>query len=157
MGSHNKKMEKQYMVQRDKHRKAITQTIPFKKEGGIEKKHTLWSLFIMLLSFSLSTGLLLLSSNLFSNAEMMWAFVIVIIIIAVGILFDTIGVAVTAAEETPFHSMAARKMKGARQSILLIRNASKVSIIPVTVPSSPTKGANKAIVLINMAYFLISI
>jgi CBS domain containing-hemolysin-like protein len=55
------------------------------------------------------------------------ALVVVFVIVLVGILFDMIGVAVAAAEETPFHSMAARKIHGARQSIRLIRSAPRVS------------------------------
>ena len=35
--------------------------------------------------------------------------------------------AVTAADETPFHSMASKRLKGARQSINLLRNAPRVS------------------------------
>ncbi len=123
------KSESKYMAQRDKHRKAITQSIPFKREAGLERRHTLWSLFIMALSFSISVLLLLLSSSLFAHVEPIGAFLVVIVIMAVGIVFDMIGVAVTAAEEIPFHSMASRKMRGARHSILLIRNASRVSSI----------------------------
>ncbi len=124
-----KKSEGKYLTQRDKHRKSIAQTIPFKREPGLERRHTIWSLFIMALSFSVSVLLLLMSSSLFAQVEPVWAFLSVIVIIAVGIAFDMIGVAVAAAEETPFHSMASRKVRGARHSILLIRNAPKVSSI----------------------------
>ena len=124
-----RKSEGKYMAQRDKHRKAIIQSIPFKREAGLERKHTFWSLFIMILSFSISVLLLLLSNSLFAHVEPLWAFFVVIVIIAVGIVFDMIGIAVTAAEETPFHSMASRKLRGARHSILLIQNASRVSSI----------------------------
>ena len=44
-----------------------------------------------------------------------------------GIFFDIIGVAVTAASEVPFHSMASKKIPGAKISIKLVRNADKVS------------------------------
>ena len=37
-----------------------------------------------------------------------------------------IGVAVTAADEKPFHSMSAQKVRGARVAITLKRNADKV-------------------------------
>ena len=47
----------------------------------------------------------------------------------IGILFDVVGVAVTSADETPFHSMAARKVPGAQESIRLLRNAERVSSI----------------------------
>ncbi|WDC83794.1 hypothetical protein PL321_14940 [Caloramator sp. mosi_1] len=60
----------------------------------------------------------------------MWeffCFFVLISIIFVGIIFDIIGVAVTAAEEAPFHSLASRKVKGAKTAVKLIRNADKVS------------------------------
>jgi CBS domain containing-hemolysin-like protein len=62
-----------------------------------------------------------------SNVNLFFAFIILIAIILFGILFDIIGVAVTAAEEVPFHSMASRKVKGAKTAVKLIRNADKVS------------------------------
>ena len=57
----------------------------------------------------------------------MISFIVVIIIILISIIFDIIGTAVTAADETPFHAMASRKLYGAKQAIKLIRNADKVS------------------------------
>ena len=47
--------------------------------------------------------------------------------IALGILFDIIGVAVTAANPKPFNSMAAHRVKGAKEALYLIRNAEKVA------------------------------
>ena len=44
-------------------------------------------------------------------------------------VFDMIGVAVTAADPKPFHSMAAHKEKGGREAIRLLQNAEKVSSI----------------------------
>jgi hypothetical protein len=44
-----------------------------------------------------------------------------------ALLFDIIGVAVTAADERPFHSMAAHKEKGAAEALYLLHNASHVS------------------------------
>ena len=46
-----------------------------------------------------------------------------------GIIFDIIGMAVATADEKPFHSMAARKVPGAQESIKLLRNAERVSSI----------------------------
>ena len=57
------------------------------------------------------------------------AFIILLVIIFIGILFDIIGVAVTSADEKPFHSMAARKVPGALEAIRLLRNAEKVGSI----------------------------
>ena len=50
-------------------------------------------------------------------------------IVFIGIIFDVIGVAVTSADERPFHSMASRKVAGAQESIRLLRNAERVSSI----------------------------
>jgi len=57
------------------------------------------------------------------------AFLILLAIVFIGIIFDVIGVAVTSADEKPFHSMAARKVPGASQAIHLLRNAERVSSI----------------------------
>ena len=54
------------------------------------------------------------------------AFIILGAFILLGILFDILGVAATAASETPFHAMAARRVPGAKQAIWLTRNAEKV-------------------------------
>ena len=56
-------------------------------------------------------------------------FIILFIIVLIGIVFDVIGVAVTSADEKPFHSMASRKVPGAQESIKLLRNAERVSSI----------------------------
>lgn len=50
------------------------------------------------------------------------------LIILMGILFDVIGVAAAAGEETPFHAMASNRVRGARQAIWLVRNADHVSV-----------------------------
>ena len=44
-----------------------------------------------------------------------------------GIVFDIIGVAVTATDESSFHSMAAKKVHGAAHAIRLVRHADRVS------------------------------
>ncbi len=118
-----------YIRQRDERRKTTGANAPFRREAGLEKGHTLWSLFILALSFSLSLILLWASGSLFERTGIVWALLVVMLIISVGVLFDMIGMAVTAAEETPFHSMASRRIRGAKQSIRLIRNASRVSSI----------------------------
>lgn len=61
------------------------------------------------------------------NLDVFFAFIILIIIILLGILFDIIGIAVTASDEKPFHSMAANKVEEAKHAIKLIKNAGQVS------------------------------
>ena len=49
--------------------------------------------------------------------------------LALGIGFDIIGVAVTAADPKPLHAMASHKVRGAREALVLLKNASRVSSI----------------------------
>lgn len=92
-----------------------------------KKDNTRWIVIITIVSFFLSASLQLVSSGILEGVNILIAFCLVLIIVFIGIIFDIIGIAVTAADETPFHAMASRKFYGARQSIKLIRNANKVS------------------------------
>lgn len=95
--------------------------------SGSKKNNTIWTLSVTVISFLISVILTVLSSDTLKEAEIITAFIVIFIIILVNIAFDIIGTAVTAADETPFHAMASRKLYGAKQSIKLIRNADKVS------------------------------
>ena len=64
-----------------------------------------------------------------SFAFMLAALLILALFIGVGILFDIVGVAVTAADPKPFHAMASHKEKGAKEALMLLRNASRVSSV----------------------------
>ncbi len=95
--------------------------------SGSKKSNTIWTLTITVVSFFISTILTIASSNVLKEADIITAFLVIFLIILVNIIFDIIGTAVTAADETPFHAMASRKLYAAKQSIKLIRNADKVS------------------------------
>jgi len=95
--------------------------------NGSKKKNIIWILLITITSFFTSIILTIGSSNILEEADILTSFLVILVIILVNIIFDIIGTAVTAAEETPFHAMASRKVYGAKQSIKLIRNADKVS------------------------------
>ena len=86
-----------------------------------------WIITIFVITVCISAVMSLISTNLLANATLGVSFVILISIIAIGIVFDIIGVAVTAADEKPFHSMASRKVPEATQALKLIRNAGRVS------------------------------
>lgn len=64
---------------------------------------------------------------LLADVPLLVAFFMLIGIIIVGIFFDGVGNAVVAVDETTFHAMAASKVKGAKESINLIRNAPMVA------------------------------
>jgi len=52
---------------------------------------------------------------------------LLVLIIALGVVFDIIGVAVAAANESSFHAKAARSILGAEQAVRLVRNADRVA------------------------------
>ena len=92
-------------------------------------KHIKWVVTIFLVTILISGTISLLSDVVMSASSMAVAFLILLAIIFVGIVFDIIGMAVATADEKPFHSMAARKVPGAQESIALLRNAERVSSI----------------------------
>ena len=107
---------------------------------------------------------LILAATFFVLAELLarrldslsLSFVFLVLIILVGITFDLIGTAVAAASEAPFHAKAAKKVPGAPEGILLIRNADKVASITMDVVGdiagtvSGALGISLVVMIVNM-------
>ena len=99
-----------------------------KKEEKISIKYNFkWVFMISIWTFIMAALFSIISENVIENLNTVMAFIVLIIIIFIGIFFDTIGIAVAAAEEKPFHAMAANNIKEAKYAIKLVRNASQVS------------------------------
>ena len=100
-----------------------------RKQKKTEKtpSHARWVIRVFLIAVALSTAMSLCSGALLEDAGYVVATLILLLFIALGILFDIIGVAVTAANPKPFNSMAAHRVKGAKEALYLIRNAEKVA------------------------------
>ena len=88
-----------------------------------------WVIVIFFTTILISGTISLISDEIMENSGIVVAFVILMVIILIGIIFDIIGMAVATADEKPFHSMAARKVPGAQEAIALLRNAERVSSI----------------------------
>lgn len=97
------------------------------KKNGKGNSNSKWIITIIVWTILISGGVSLLSDMLLRNVNILVAFIILIFIISIGVIFDIIGVAVTAAEERPFHARASKKVPGAKIAVKLIRNADKVS------------------------------
>ncbi|HEY8348593.1 MAG TPA: Mg2+ and Co2+ transporter CorB [Clostridiales bacterium] len=97
------------------------------RNASLNGSNKIWILTVTILSFFISVILTAASSDVLKEAGIFTAFLVILVIILINIIFDTIGTAVTAAEEAPFHAMASKKLYGAKQAIRLIRNADKVS------------------------------
>ncbi len=94
------------------------------KTNGVDVN---WVVKTVVITFTMSGAFNLLSSGIMESATVWVAFLVLFAIILTGIIFDIIGVAVTTAEEPPFHSMAAQRISGADRAIALIRAKDKVS------------------------------
>ena len=94
------------------------------KKGGPDYQ---WIVMIFAMTMVISGVMSFASSQLLSGAGMALSFIILICIVLSGISFDGMGVAVTTADERPFHAMASRKVPEARDALRLIRNANRVS------------------------------
>lgn len=95
-----------------------------------ERNRTIkWVITIFLVTIVVSGMISLISDEVMARSGIVVAFIILLMIILVGVVFDILGMAVATADEKPFHSMAARKVPGAQEAIALLRNAERVSSI----------------------------
>ena len=78
-------------------------------------------------TFFLSVFISLGSQTLLTFFTLLPALVLLLVIVGLGIIFDIVGVAVTAAREEPFHAMAVDRVAGAQQAVRLIRHADRVA------------------------------
>lgn len=86
------------------------------------------ALFMAALSLIVSAAVLLVTERPVPGVEgTVFSAAVVAFVLAVGLLFDMVGVAVAAATPGPFHARAARSHAGAAQSLRLIRHADQVA------------------------------
>lgn len=86
-----------------------------------------WVITITIITFFVAIILGYASLVLMNVLNLYLAVLVLFVIVFMGIFFDLLGIAVTAADETPFHSMAASKVPGSKESVLIIRNAGAVA------------------------------
>ena len=91
------------------------------------KTNSRWVAKVIVIGVIASMTFTLASSKILGSVGYVMAFVLLLIFILLGIIFDLIGVAVTAADMAPLHAMAAHREKGAAEAVKMIRNAEKVS------------------------------
>lgn len=99
------------------------------RKKSVFKEYFRWPLIVLAVSLFLSFSFSFLSELTLNGANLVVAIIVIIVFMAISILTDIIGVAVTAAVEIPFRAMAAKKVKGAKEGIILINNADKVASI----------------------------
>lgn len=86
-----------------------------------------WIYKVALMTFVMAIVISFISDGLLKNVNMIVGFIVLLIIVLLGIISDTIGIAVASCNEHPFHAMASKRIVSAKYSLLLIKNAGQVS------------------------------
>jgi len=88
-----------------------------------------WIYKVFLMTFILSIIFSFASNVITSNANLVIMIIINLLVIIIGIIFDMIGTASLTSNEATFHAKSSRKIKGAKESISLLKNSVKVASI----------------------------
>ncbi len=88
-----------------------------------------WIYKVFLLSFLLSILFSTISNLIAYNTNQIIIFIILMLVIIIGIIFDMIGASSLTSKESTFHAMNSKKIKGAKETIDLIKNNVKVSSV----------------------------
>jgi CBS domain containing-hemolysin-like protein len=118
------------------------------------KKSLKFSISIAVITFVLAAIFSVISSSILSDVIWIIGLIIVFLIVLIGVVFDMIGTASAAADEPPFHAMAAERIPGAKQAILIVRNAERFASFCNDVIgdiSGIVSGTASAIVVIQLA------
>ena len=93
-------------------------------------KNNNWILKAFLLTFFIALIFNTFSNVLISKFDSLIVLIVILIIfILIGILFDIVGTAVLTAEESTFHAKSAKRIKGAKEGVYLIKNSSTIASI----------------------------
>ena len=96
------------------------------KVNSYTPKWWVWPVKIFFLSLALSLIFSIGSEFVLSSTGIIISSVIIVLLIIIAVISDMIGVAVTACSAEPFTAMASRKVRGAREALVLLKNADKV-------------------------------
>ncbi len=88
-----------------------------------------WIYKVFLMTFFLSIIFSIVSNLITSHANIIVMSILTVLVIAIGIVFDMIGTASLTSNEATFHAKSTRKIKGAKESLSLIKNSVKVSSV----------------------------
>ena len=88
-----------------------------------------WIYKVFLMTFFLSLTFSFITNVVATKTNIILMIIITLLVICVGIIFDMIGTATLTCSEIPFHAKSSRKIKGAKESLSLIKNSVKVSSV----------------------------
>lgn len=86
-----------------------------------------WIYKIIFITFGISLFMSFVSGITLPSVPTIVGILVVLLFILIGVIFDMIGVSVTASNLSVFNSMSSRKVKGAKLAVRFKKNADKVS------------------------------
>jgi len=89
-------------------------------------KENNWIYKVFLLTFLLSIIFSTITNLIAYNSNSIIIFVIIVLIIAIAIVFDMIATSSLTSDLARFHAMSAMRIKGAKETVQLIKNNVKV-------------------------------
>lgn len=123
----NNKENESPQIEGDKSKKNSTQKEKTHKQKKSASFNWGWSLKVLFLTLTLSIMFSTLSELVLTKSNIIISILVIVALLTIGTIFDMIGVAATSGEIDPFLAMASRKVRGAKESISIIKNASKVA------------------------------
>ena len=91
----------------------------------MKKDH--WIIIVFLLTFILSVLFSTVSNVIALSCNNIVLFIVLVLTISFGILFDLIGTAAITGNESTFHALNSKKIKGAKQGLAIVKNSNKIS------------------------------
>lgn len=88
---------------------------------------SIWMLKIFAVTLLLAAAFSVAAEFIIGELPLYAAVIIIALIVAVGIIFDIMGIAVAMADKAPFFAMASKKMRGSLQSLMLLQKAKEFS------------------------------
>ena len=100
-----------------------------KQNKSKNKNMWIWPIVVLILAVSLSLLFSILSELVLDGSAIWVAVIVIFVFIFLAIITDMVGLAVASANLEHFNAMAARKVKGSKQALALVKNAGKVSSV----------------------------
>ena len=93
------------------------------------QKRNTWFVKALFLTLILSFTFSLISELVIGNAPLAVAYLLIVLLVVIAVVTDMIGTAAAACDIEPFLAMSARKVKGSKMAVRLVKNAEKVSSV----------------------------
>ena len=93
----------------------------------MKKKKDNWILIVFILTFVLSVVFSFVSNTMAAKFDNIILSIVLVLTISFGVLFDLIGTAAITANESSFHAINSKRIKGAKECIFIVKNNNKIS------------------------------